>query len=155
MELLLPKPESGKADEVGSKGRKMLLEAKCLRGADLEMMHLEDVFAFLDAGLNRLTTIIPVKPLLQVEGIIKGEITAQGPLRIGPGGVLEAEIRGTAVVVRYSWSLRQLAKNGSLTSLPAGSCSEQAESPRTETASRTAKMRILWLPRTSMMIVHP
>ena len=54
--MLLGQPVGSEAHEVGRKASEMLLEQESLGRADLEMMHLEDVLAFLDTGFNGLIT---------------------------------------------------------------------------------------------------
>jgi len=73
--LLLCQPECGEAHKVGGETGEVLLEQERLRRTDLEMVHLEDIFAFLDASLNGLTAVVAVKPAIQVSsGIIITEM---------------------------------------------------------------------------------
>ena len=61
-------PAVSPADEVGGKGCELLLQPKCRGCADLEVMHLEDRFAFFDARFNGLPVIVGGEPGGQVCG---------------------------------------------------------------------------------------
>ena len=66
MDLLLCQPETGKADEVGCEAGKVFLKQERLRRTDLEVVHLEDIFAFLDARLDGLAGVVAMKPAIQI-----------------------------------------------------------------------------------------
>ena len=57
-DLLLGEPVTSKTDKIGGESGATLLEQESLGGADLEMMHLEDILAFLDASLNGLAGVV-------------------------------------------------------------------------------------------------
>ena len=65
---LRTEPVGGPADEVGGESGKLFLQPERWGAADLEMMHLEDAFAFLDAGLDGLPGVVVGKPGRQIRG---------------------------------------------------------------------------------------
>ena len=95
MDLLLCEPKSGKAHEVGSKAGEVLLKQERLRRSDLEMVHLEDVLAFLDAGLNGLAAVVTMEPTIQIGGDIVITVVHKHGMAHGLAGLIasQGEIR--------------------------------------------------------------
>ena len=63
---LVSQPMRGPADEVGGKRDEALLQIDRWLGADFDVVQVEDLFALLDAGLNRLSGIVLLEPSWQV-----------------------------------------------------------------------------------------
>ena len=70
LRLLTGQPKGGVANEIGSETGEVFLQLQRLRSANLQMVHLEDGFAFFDASFDGLTTIVRMKPGRKVAGHI-------------------------------------------------------------------------------------
>lgn len=84
---LLSQPVGSPADEVGSEHDEALLEVDCRLGTDFNVVQVEDLFAFLDAGVDRLAGVILLKPRWQVAGDRVGAKVEQSAVLAGFAGV--------------------------------------------------------------------
>jgi len=85
---LLGQPTSSPAYKIGGEDRKLLLEKESRGRADLQVVHGEHIFAFLDARLDGLASIVTVKPAGEIGG---NRIMAEVQQRAVPDGLAGME----------------------------------------------------------------
>jgi len=88
LRALLGQPTSSPAHKIGGEDRKLLLEKESRGRADLQVVHGEHIFAFLDARLDGLASIVTVKPAGEIGG---NRIMAEVQQRAVPDGLAGVE----------------------------------------------------------------
>ena len=86
--LLLSKPGYSGAYKVSGEGGKLLLKHQGCGAANLEVVHLKDILALLDARFNGLTSVVAMKPAVQVAGDRLLSIVKENGMPVGFPGLI-------------------------------------------------------------------
>jgi hypothetical protein len=89
--------------EIGCEHRKLLLEKEGRGRADLKVVHGEDIFAFFDARLDGLASIVIVEP---AEKVGRDQVAAEVQECVGADGLPEIEtLQGLINGIREIWEV--------------------------------------------------